>query len=667
MVKLYTDDGLLDMYPDEGIILKEKILNDTGINGGISTFTKDFTIPASPNNNLLLGHYDNKDVVSTINPNQAISAKINIDEEFDIKGKIELLSVTKKYGKATDYSIVFYSSVTNFRTIIGDTLLEDVSEFDTQFGFTWTDDATITDTWDNYYSTFIPIISWNRWLKWYDSGTGDDDIATFATGVRMTELRVGLNFIEFIEAIGTEFGITLEFDKVTESLFTRLYIIPSLVADISASYNIEDYKTDVETSSVITITTTRSIINMATVNSDPHSNWASNTLYTAEFTGDYVLRFTLTNSTVEKREITVVNTAGPIDITSAVIGGAAADIYITTTLTATHTYRFEIASIVGSGTHTADMRFRTYTVPFNLIGEDYSAQSQMPNMRVIDFLSGFLRSFNLMIIETDTDVYTITDFDNLYSSDVLDLNTYIDASNLVYKKVGVYDEIDYKHKEGKDAPNVAFKEVTGREYGQLLYRPDVDFSDGKKQVESIFNIFPPAYMDVYDGSDKIGTTDMRHHFQLSNDTPPKPVLANFMLLYHNLEQDTEFTWYLQDGVDGSGDPTFAAQTTYPAYSAVREYESDSDTYTVSYEEENVFVGVIAEGTIFNTFSLDWISNKYNSNTYSLDVTFKASYAVYLQITDYVKIYYDGIEHLIDEYSYDTAKKEITLKLIRYDN
>lgn len=665
MIKLYTDDGALELFPDEGVILKEKLLDDTGLQGGIASFTKDFTIPASSNNNKLLSHYENKHIDNPINPNTAISARIEVNGEFDILGKIEIISVTYKYGIADTYNIVFYSKVTNLKTIIGDTLLADVDAFDTKFGFTWST-TSITDTWSPYDSIYIPIISWNRWLKWYSSSTGTDDIATPATGVLMTELRVGLNFIDFIEAIGTEFGITIEFNKVTGSLFSLLYIIPSLVTDVNESYSIEQYKTDVQTASAITITTTRSIVVMTDEISDPHNNWSS-PLYSPEFDGVYNLRFTLTNSTAEKRELFVVENSLNIDIDSVIIGGTSSDVYLNVTLNSANSYRFEIQSIVGSGTHTAYLRFRTNTVPFNLIGQDFSAQAQMPDMKVIDFMSEFLKAFNLMIYESDTDVYTIIDIANLYSSTVLDISQYVDNKSLTYKKTNVYNEISYKHKTSEDVVNKAFLEVTGREYGQLIYRPDIDFSDGKKEIESIFNIFPPAYMDVYDSTGKIGTTDMRHHFQLSDDTPVKPILSKFMLLYHNGEKDTDYTWYLQTNVDASGNPTFASQSTYPAYSAVREYQSDSDTYTVSYAEEQVFVGDVAGGTVVNTFSLDWLTQKYDAGAYELELEFPVSYSLYLQITDYVKIAFNDIEHIIDEYSYDSAKGMIKLKLLRYDN
>ena len=65
MLKLYINYDATeelqecDLYPDEGIVIKQKLINSTGVLNSTLEFTKDFLIPATDRNNFLLGHYLN--------------------------------------------------------------------------------------------------------------------------------------------------------------------------------------------------------------------------------------------------------------------------------------------------------------------------------------------------------------------------------------------------------------------------------------------------------------------------------------------------------------------------------------------------------------------------------------------------------------------------------
>lgn len=673
-LKLHTSSGFFELYPDEGIVLKRKLLGATGLNSGTVAFTKEFKIPATDHNNILLGHYENKDVVNTLNPNNAVASTITIDNSVDIVGNIELLSVSWKMNRPESYTIVFYSEESNLKVIIGDKLLENVSQFDSEFEFTWTG-SSVEDSWvgdlPGQADVYIPIISWNRWYRWYSSPQGHaDDINGATTGVLLSELRVGMDIQKFVSQIGREFDLTFTFDSGISDFLDSAYVIPTKVADVIFSANPSHFETDVETAS-FSVSTTRAKILMATETSDPSDNWNTTTsLYTAEFSGVYRLRFTLESSSNYKRELFVVKNSDNSDLGSVMVNGEDADVYINVTLAATTEYRFEIHEVLGSHpAHTCAIRFRTDLVPISILTTTFSPTAQMPEMRAIDFLSGFLKAFNLIILPGATeDAYTIYDTIALFSAGTtLDISENVDQQILTYKKTDVYEEINYRHKEGKDAPNVAFKDVSGRNYAEMIYRPDVDYGSGKADNTSIFDVFPPAYMSSYDAKDEVdGVSDLRHHFQLSNATPPKPVLAKFMLLYNNGVSEVDSAYYIQDAIDGSGNPTYQRMTTYGSYSQVQTFVSTATSNTLSYEEENVFIGAKAGNTIVNKFYLDWLSQIYSNTAYTIDVTFPAELGLYLKIVALPIIHMNGITHFISEYSYDTGKEIITLNLIRYD-
>ena len=158
MLKLfinYDTSGELqecDMYPDEGITIKQRLISSTGLLNTTMEFTQDFLIPASGRNNGLLGQYQSKDVVSTVNPNKRIPARIEIDGVRVSYGSVELLSVSWKQGRPYNYKIVFYGSASGLKVDLGTTKLADIDW--SAFQMTMTD-TSIASTWANDENTYV--------------------------------------------------------------------------------------------------------------------------------------------------------------------------------------------------------------------------------------------------------------------------------------------------------------------------------------------------------------------------------------------------------------------------------------------------------------------------------------------------------------------------------
>jgi len=674
-LKLYINGQSLDLYPDEGITLKRKIIGATGIDSPNSSFTKDFNIPASPINNYLLSHYELKSNTSTINPHDSLDAIIDIDGTLHFKGTLEVMSVTWKLNKPESYKVVFYSNVANIKTKLGSKLLSDITQINTDFGFTWTADTiagdgnnSVIDSWAGNVASgnvVIPIMSWKRWYRWYDTGVGNaDDIGAEATGVLTNELRVALNLMQLVKSIGEEVGLTFTFSNDLITYFTNSYIIPSKkIEEIDTD---SAFETDVEGTGIDVLSDEATICTMPTVTSDPHSRWSADTIYTAEFDGDYQFRFTLLSISGEKRTIDIWDIGAGGSIANTVANGYSPDVYMNVTLAKNATYRFEIELLLPSGTpHQVEMRFRTTVVPVNIFGSTFIPTENMPIMKAADFLDGFLKAFYLVIDETSDDAYTISDtIDFIANGSTLDLGNFINQETITYNKREVYDVIKFKHKESKDAPNDLFTRAAGRQYGELQYRPDIDYSNGTLDKKSIFTIFPPSYLDSYDGT--AAPTDLRHHFHLSNESPVKEVVSDFLLFYTNGVVTPVAEFFLQESIDANGDPTYYNYQQYLQYSQVQDFNSLSGSNTLSYKEESVFSGVTATGTVVNNYWLDWLTEMYKNTSYSVSVTFPVSLGTYIKIKAMASIYFNGVKHVIADYSYSTTKGSMTLNLIRYD-
>lgn len=668
-----------DLYPDEGLTLNRQILTDTGIDNSNKQFTRDFNIPATSNNNELLNHWELKSNESITNPNQAIPALIEIDDVYAINGSIELLSVTWKKRQPESYRMVFYGEVSNIKALLGETLLEDIDW--SAFEFLWSQ-AKVTDSWiQNSSNYFIPIIAFKRWYEWYpdlpefaDKDLYPNNIHGLNQGVLLSELRVGLNLKEMLQAIGSYVGQSFVFDTKINDYLAEVFCLPSRFEDQTLTLSPELYETDVQTSTANILVLTQDIpqiADMEQVNSDPRGNYNAATFtYTPEFSGSYTFRLTFEILTVNgNRPFTGILYEGGattgLEAGTSLGQGDTGSVNLTYNCTAGLAYTFFVECTQDA---TLYVRMFTQNVPISRIGTSYDPGLNMPVVKASDFISGFLKTFNLLMYQSDLNEFTISDMHSLFNLDGIsvDLEDYVNELALTYEKVSVYDRINLKHKSGKDAPNLLFSDVSGREYAEIDYLPDVDFSRGSLEHESIFSVFPPGYINEYDVSGEKGRTDLWTHFQLSNDAPPKPVLADFLLMYRNGVAPTSFFYYLQDSVDTDGTPLYGLQLECGRYSQVQDFSTLDIKKTLSYSREDSFIGEPAEGTITNEFWTDWLLQVYKRTAYTLMLTFPANFGIYLKVNALSVIFLNGFYHFLASHSYNSATNMLTLKLLRAD-
>ena len=676
----YTGLARCDLYADEGVILKRQILSETGLDNTNRQFTRAFNIPATPTNNELLKHWELKSNESIVNPNKAIPARIEIKDIYVITGNIELLSVTWKSRQPESYRLVFYGDTSSFKAELGETMLDDIDW--SAFGFVWSQGA-VTNSWNtgttNYY---IPIISFKRWFKWYASPAVPDpdpeDIAIEEYGVLLNELRVGLKLKDMIETIGAHIGKTIILDHKIDKVLLETFVIPSKFENQALTFAPEQFRTEVTNSATILIPTTppsgppagTEIIHMDTIIDDPKNRWDGTSIYTAEFSGIYTFELVVIGSVNSQYDIWLydsTNTAIASDSTGNVIAGNPAVMTLTAGLTAAATYYFVWRCSQSNNNGLPTMK--TLIVPASIIGSTYDPAENMPVKKAADFLSEFLTAFNLLIYETNLNEFTISDIKELFASNTefVDLEDYVDEQSLTYEKITVYDRINFKHKTGKDAPNILHFDVKGKQYGELDYLPDVDYSKGTLKQENIFTVFPPAYIRTYStAGNAIGRTDLWHHYQLSNDNPPKPVLADFLLMYRNAPVATTYEWWLQFGINPDGSPSFTRQSFWGRYSQVHDSVSVKESTALTYSLESPFVGVPAEGTIVNLFWLDWLVQLYKRTAYTLTLSFPANFGIYLKLNALSVVFLNGFYHFMASTEYNSSTNILKLKLLRTD-
>ena len=121
--ELYIDGVRVDLFQDENISITDTIQNIRDLSKVFTSFTQDFSIPASKTNNKVLKHYYNNDIVNGFDARFSVPAIIKLSGVDYKKGSVKLVDVKLKNNKAYSYTVRFYGDGIDLRNKIADSIL----------------------------------------------------------------------------------------------------------------------------------------------------------------------------------------------------------------------------------------------------------------------------------------------------------------------------------------------------------------------------------------------------------------------------------------------------------------------------------------------------------------------------------------------------------------
>ena len=107
-------------------------------------------------------------------------------------------------------------------------------------------------------------------------------------------------------------------------------------------------------------------------------------------------------------------------------------------------------------------------------------------MKIIDFLNGLFKTFNLTAYEQDGTIYIDT-LDRYYaaSTNVWELDRHVDAKDEVVDNALPFQEIDFKYKGTNTFLAKKHTNVFAQEWGELRYTSEDGFNDASPNVYSV--------------------------------------------------------------------------------------------------------------------------------------------------------------------------------------
>lgn len=691
-VQLYIQDTRVDLFQDETISVTDSIQNVSDISKVFTPFSKQFNLPASSTNNKLFKHYYNFDIQDGFDARFTVDARIEINHVPFKSGKLRLNGVGMKENHPHTYKVVFFGEPNSLKELFGD---EDLSSLNGLSTLDIKSDSVTGDV-ENAFKTglrdsgnnatgianrniVVPLITLQNYYSYDTPSTNELKNVNWINLKK--ELKPAIKVKKIIEAIQTQYNLTFNMSDdgslktfFGSDVFDELYLwlhrqkaphndLNNTAQSFGINYNslgvkktLSDYTiisgggTDVLSGGKLTINEGESYtlrfrfvasaanVPIEIVSKDRTTNELLGVQERITTTSAMTVAFTgLTSGNLSSRvfdpEIRFNNN------TSQLISFSAQ----TTLLN----FGLQIDKTVNGVTTNHYYANNAFQFDYMIFIQDY-----LPKMKVIDFLTGLFKMFNLVAYSkrgTSTIfVQTFDDFMTIGTS--RDITEYIDINESTIDRPVPYNQINFKYSPPVTQTSLRFI----NDYAQVF--GDLNYSSPEKYDGQAFNIDVPFERSVL-----INLRD--HSGALTNnveawwvDADSKTTLGKPYLFFNRV-------------VDSSINTVTSSHfTSYNAPSNVSSDRNHTLNFGAEYDEFNKDINA---NSLFSRFYQQYVVQTYNQNgriikvSANLPVSFVLNYGV----NDIIVI--NGQEYYINSIQTDltTGKSQLELivKKVAYTN
>jgi hypothetical protein len=559
-LQLYISGERIDLFKDEQVSFNQSIQNIKDPAKIFTEFTQTFTVPASKTNNQIFQHYYNFNIVGGFDARNKVDSLIELNNITFKQGYIRLDGVDLKLNKAYAYRITFFGETVNLKDLLGEDKLGILSDLD-QYSLDYNSSTIKARLQSASGAILCPLITSgasgeesrlfynsnssahtnNTGNLFYHTGGGGGGSGGHDHGVLYSDLKYAIRLYEIVEAIKVTYPslvFTDDFFSTNNTEFYNLYMwlhrkkgsvapaeqvtsYPTLINSFPLST--ASFKTTNVTGSAIlinegfspkfqqdlTLNTTSSVPYDVTIN-------RNGTLF-ALFTNN-VGNKTFTRSDIPLMDAgtytVIVNIQDPIGLT------------------------FSKIEWIFSGDDNGTVWTDTYnTGVFQLFASfEFIITEQIPDIKIIDFLTGLFKMFNLTAYyvsdaqDSDFGKIKVQKLDEFYASGTsYDISKYVDTKTsqvniaLPYKEIvfayegtGTLLALQYEQLQNKswgaekfagnatignnfDAPNPTYKITLPFEHIQMERLVDVNPTLSAPQTTIQWGYFVDDNLEAYFG------------------------------------------------------------------------------------------------------------------------------------------------------------------------
>jgi hypothetical protein len=638
-IQLYIEGERVDMFADESVTLTDTIKNVKDVSKIFTEFSRSFSLPASKTNNKLFKHYYNFNIQNGYDARIRVTASIELNHIQYKKGYVKLEGVSLKENKPHTYKVTFFGNTVSLKETFGDDKLADLQfldEFNTTYNggklefsangildlLTNTRNVTIKGT--TYVAPIqVPLLTHSQRL-YYDSGTHQTDDGNLYYhsgahyhGVKWNELKYAINLPIILEAIEREYGITFStdfFDSVSNPRWKDLFMWlhrakgPVTTGDqlTTFTYYVNDFATASGNVSDIgagglRIDADPADILQARVEISPNVSSASQDYkFRIEQSGN-VLFESSWGTGVRNYSIPPASITRNVNIRLYIITRASFDVQ-------------DVEWNVSAEDSGGIIQFDQYNSGFfNIPAEfDFLIRDQIPDMKVLDFLTGIFRMFNLIAyVDPDTDVIVVKTLDDYYSSGTrYDITKYIDIKSSEVNSALPFREVVYQYQGNETYLAQVHTQLFNKTWAKEEYRDNTTttFAGDIYKVEAPFEHM--KFERLYD-LDTSNVTDLQWGFSVDDNL--ESYIGKPVIFY--MDQKTGVSYSYVNAVDADNNGTSHIQNTAywaPVNTNQRGSVGSSTWKSLHFfPEVDEWTGQTNTNTLFNDLHKTYISSVFN--------------------------------------------------------
>ena len=769
-VQLYIENNRIDLFDDETISLTSSIQNVRDIAKVFSDYSQTFTVPANDRNNKLFKHFYNFDI-DGFNATTKKRAKIELNHAPFREGFIYVEGCNLKNNVANTYTLVFYGGLVFLKDKVKDHTLESLVGQLNQYDHEYTAGNVLTGftTGLSNGDIIYPLITPEKRLYFdstssspnYNGNLFSDSVASTDRGLDYLDLKPAIKVIKIIKAIEEKYSIDFTgfFDTDDTKIASQLGNLYLWLSRDSG--RIIDYtKGEIQTIKFTNFVKTSESgdAREQTINTDNDTWYFSvpkgNRIATGSAFGQWIdyryrSKVTISNITPSTRTLTIKaidritgDTQGEATVTGSGSKIIDFDYYnianqtsdALNTVNSDGEYReFEIywvAECDGDVSFEAEVELQLRTITNKgrsgqtaLVDYDVFNNSsastlsnmeiyrQMPDMTILDFLTGLFKVFNLTAyvnepIPLDANdnynpVIDIKPLDNYYADAILntskgtiDLSDSIDVESHSVEAARPFTKVSFKYEETKTVLMEQHTALHNKTFGNTSYpKGDAfDFIGEEYEVEIPFSHL--KYERLYDSGVAGSDTEIQwgyaaggtfRHEDATTDSNNVPI-GNYSpedikpLLFYGINQTIADSTKKINWISGASGTAFGVSQylrpsnsneegggtaeTSPTFNLNFDSEFD-EWYRIDYNDSVEINGidVTTDASLFALYYRNYITGIYNpkKRIFKYNAYLPAKVLTTYKLNDQIKIH-DNLFH-INTMSTNITTGQTNLELI----
>ena len=625
-IELYIESQRVELFKDESVSLTQSIKNAKQVDKIFTEFTKTFTVPASKSNNKIFKHYYNFDIDNGFDARIKKPATIELNSYPFKEGKIKLEGVSLKDNKPYAYRITFFGNTVNLKDIVGEDKLNVLTDLDALSETYSTSEVKLALQRDPATSdVLVPLITHTDRLYFETSNnSGADGNLWFQSGhehgVLWSQLKYALRIRKIVEAIETQYtGITFSSDFFTSTNlpYNNLFMwLHRKKGDVGFGAQVPTFFTTVngwasETGTISSMT------NSSTFRSEIPSDYVFERLRLYLFRSNTIAY----SVTVFRDGIEVFNTDVTTQNKTITFPGQAFANNSDFTVRIEHSetiaftnISWEIQAIEQGETAVTQDTFNTSDQgTFEVQAQiQFDITQQIPEIKIIDFLTGLFKMFNLVAYVNAAGTIVVETLDSFYENGInYDISNFIDINDSQVDVALPYKEIVFGYKDTKTLLAAVHNQLFNYEWSKEAYNGGESLDGGIYKVELPFAHFKfERLLDLDDSS----STDVQWGYSVDDN---RESYIGDPFLFYPIRQTSATEISFRDSTT-----LHSPITTYIIPSNSLDLDSTVSKDNINFKNENNEYegGTEFTDTLFQKYYSNYITDVFNSKNRLTKVT-----------------------------------------------